>query len=98
MNCRVCDLRYKNVINITDGTILGCVNDIEIDTANAKIISIIIYGKYKFFGLLGREEDITIPWCDIKVIGEDAVLVKYNHLEEPKKQKLFGLLPNIFGK
>ena len=96
MNCRVYDLRYKNVINITDGSILGCVNDIEIDTSDAKIISVIIYGKYKLFGLLGREKDIMIPWCDIKIIGEDAVLVNYRQPEEEKKEKFFKIFPNIF--
>lgn len=98
LNCRVYDLRYKNVINIVDGAVLGCVNDIEIDTSNAKITSVIIYGKYKLFGLLGREKDILIPWCDIKIIGEDAVLVKYQQPEEEKQQKILGILPNIFNK
>lgn len=95
MNCRVHDLKYKNVINMVDGSMLGFVNDVEIDTCDAKIVSIVIYGKFKFFGLFGREDDIIIPWCDIKIIGEDAVLVRYKRIEE-KKQKLFNFLPQLF--
>jgi YlmC/YmxH family sporulation protein len=73
--CRITDLRYKEVINVRDGTCLGYVSDIEVDTVTAKVISIIIYGKCKLFGLFFREEDIIIHWCDIEVIGEDTILV-----------------------
>lgn len=95
MNCRVGDLKYKDVINVVDGAILGCVNDIEIDTGNAKITSIIIHGKLKFFGILGREKDIIIPWQDINIIGEDAVLVRYRR-KEGQKKRFTKLLPQLF--
>lgn len=75
MLCRMGDLRYKDVINIHDGRRLGCVCDLDIDTANACIISIVIYGRLRFFGLFGREDDITIKWCSIKNIGDDIILV-----------------------
>ena len=29
----------------------------------------------RLFGLLGREENLTIPWQEIETIGTDAVLV-----------------------
>ncbi len=32
MMCRITDLRYKDVINVRDGSCLGCVSDIEVDT------------------------------------------------------------------
>ena len=96
MNCRISDLKYKNVINIIDGSLIGCVNDVEMDTCNAKIISIVIYRKFKYFGLLGRGKDIIVPWEDIKIIGEDAILVKYYFTEENKKQKLSKIIPGLF--
>ncbi|MBP0979141.1 MAG: YlmC/YmxH family sporulation protein [Oscillospiraceae bacterium] len=95
MNCKVSDLKYKNVINIVDGSMIGSVNDIEIDTCDAKITAIIIYGKFRCFGLLGREEDIVIPWCDIEIIGKDAVLVRYKKIDD-KKPRMFGFLPQFF--
>lgn len=75
MNCRIVDMRNKDVVNIKDGTRLGFVSDVEVDTATAKLVSIIIYGRLKCFGLLGREDDCIIDWCDIEVIGEDTILV-----------------------
>lgn len=73
--CRIEELCRKDVINVKDGSRLGNICDIEIDAADGKVVSLIIYGRSKFFGLFGREEDIVIPWCDIQTIGEDAILV-----------------------
>ena len=90
MNCRITDLRNKDVINIKDGCKLGVVCDIEVDTVTAQVVAIIVYGKPKFFGFLGYEDDIIINWCDIQVIGEDAILVCYKGtLLRPKKKKSF---------
>lgn len=75
MSCRIQDLRCKEVICIRDGTMLGCVSDVEIDTEHAIVVAIVIRGRQRFFGLFGREEDIIIPWRDIEIIGEDTVLV-----------------------
>ena len=38
-------------------------------------------------GLLGREEDLVIPWQEIGIIGEDAVLVHTALPEPPPAQK-----------
>jgi len=72
--CRITDLRYKEVVNVCDGSCLGCVNDIEVDTVTARVISLIIFGRSRFLWFF-REEDIIIRWCDIEVIGEDTILV-----------------------
>ena len=85
MNCRMLDMRHKEVINIKDGTRLGCVNDVEIDTCTAKLVAIVIYGRLKFLGLLGREDDMVIKWNEIEVIGEDTILVSYNLCQRTKK-------------
>lgn len=89
MQCRVIDLRFRDVINIKDGCRLGCVNDIEIDTGSARVLCIVIFGRAKFFGLLGREDDIIIPWDNIEVIGEDTVLVCYEHKRPAQKKRFF---------
>ncbi len=70
-------MRNREVINISDGRRLGVVSDVEIDTCSGKLASVIIYGKPKLFGFLGREEDLVIPWEDIQVFGEETVLVSY---------------------
>ncbi|HCR43689.1 MAG TPA: YlmC/YmxH family sporulation protein [Ruminococcaceae bacterium] len=80
MNCSIADMRHKEVINVKDGSRLGCVCDLEIDTETARVVAIIIYGRLRFFGLFGREDDVIIKWQDIKVIGDDTILVNYNSL------------------
>lgn len=76
MLCRIDELRNKQVVCVNDGCVLGFINDIELDTDNGSLTAIIILGRLRFFGLLGREEDIIIPWRDIAVIGGETVLVK----------------------
>ncbi len=88
MNCRMAEMRNKEVISIKDGTKLGCVSDIEIDTTCAKVCAIVIYGRLKFFGLFGREDDIVIKWDDIQIIGDETILV--NHTISYRPRKRFG--------
>lgn len=73
--CRVDELCRKDVINVKDGCRLGFVSDMEIDALEGRVTALVILGRGRFFGLLGREDDIVIPWGDIQTIGEDAILV-----------------------
>ena len=82
MNCRMTEFRYKDVVNLRDGLRLGYVSDVEIDLQTARLASIVIYGKARFFGIFGKKEDIIIPWEDIDVIGEDTILVNYRSEEQ----------------
>ncbi|MBQ2604604.1 MAG: YlmC/YmxH family sporulation protein [Acutalibacteraceae bacterium] len=89
MSCRIAELRHKEVINQSDGMRLGFVDDVEIDTKNACLISVIIYGRPKLFGILGRHDDIVIPWGSICLIGEDTILVKCpGRPRKPKKRRI----------
>jgi len=85
MVCKVCDLRHKEVINAKDGSRLGFVDDVEINIKDATVISIVIYGRLRCFGLLGREDDIIIKWDCIELIGEDTILVNFNFSARRKK-------------
>lgn len=87
MCCRIVEMRDKQVICIKDGTILGCLCDIQIDTCSGKIVSIIIYGRPKFLGLFGRCEDLVIPWDCIEIIGEETILVNFELPEIKQKRK-----------
>ncbi len=75
MNCRIDELRNKQVVCIKDGCVLGYVSDVELDTTSGELTALIIFGRPRAMGLLGREEDITIPWKEIKVIGRETILV-----------------------
>lgn len=72
----ISDFRNKQAVSVETGTVLGFIGDLEIDTENGNVANLVIYGKQKLFGALGREEDICIPWSSIEVIGEETVLVK----------------------
>ncbi len=77
MNCRIADLRNKEVVCIGDGCVLGCVDDVEVDTCTAELVAIVVHGHGRLFGLLGRCDDIVIGWREIEVIGEETVLVNH---------------------
>jgi len=96
MCCRIVEMRNKEVICIKDGTKLGCVYDVEIDTCSGKVVSIVIPGKPKFLGCFGREDDIVIGWCDISVIGEDTILVTCEPPRIPCRHKK-SMYNKIFG-
>ena len=75
MVATICELQRKEIVNIKDGTKLGFVDDVTIDTERAQVKGLVVYGKLRLFGLLGRQPDVTIPWESIDVIGEDTILV-----------------------
>jgi len=75
MQCRIRDLRSKEVINICDGCRLGYVSDTEIKLPEGQVTAIIVQGPCRFFGLFGRGEDYYIPWECIQRIGDDIILI-----------------------
>lgn len=75
MICNFSELRNKEVINKIDGSRLGTICDFEVDTQTGQMVSLLILGKGRLFSAL--TETIKINWEDIKVIGEDTVLVTY---------------------
>ncbi len=98
MSLRIVDMREKQVICLKSGAILGCVGDVEVDSVSGKVVNIIIFGRPKFWGILGRCEDIILPWDTIQVIGRDAMLVNF---EPPnfsgRRHRRRGNIWNIFN-
>ena len=76
MQTRIADLKYKEVINVGDGSRYGYVGDVEFDDTSGQIQALVVPGRLRLFGLLGREEDVVIPWTSVKRFGEDLVLVE----------------------
>ena len=88
MDCRVADLRCKEVINICTGLRLGCVCDVLFDPECGSIKALVVPGQYKAFGLLGRDDDIVIPWDCIKKVGDDIILIEVSgELRRARKGK-----------
>lgn len=76
MECRAAELRFKEIIDIRDGTRYGCVGDVELDTATGQVSALVVRGRLRWFGLLGREEDLVFPWSAVRRFGEDLILVE----------------------
>jgi len=94
--CSITDLRNKEVISAKTGCRIGNVSDVEIDTCNGKLVSIIIWGRGRCGGLFGRDDDIRIPWDDIEVIGDDTILVCKEIERRQPSQNRRGLFDGLF--
>ncbi|SDB05144.1 sporulation protein, YlmC/YmxH family [Ruminococcaceae bacterium FB2012] len=77
MVCSFSALRNKEVVNVKTGEKIGFIDDLELDSDSGRITSLIIYGRSRAFGLMGRDEDIVVRCSDIELIGEDTVLVRF---------------------
>ncbi|RHR09038.1 YlmC/YmxH family sporulation protein [Pseudoflavonifractor sp. AF19-9AC] len=82
METRIAELRYKEVISVADGSRFGYVGDMEVDLESGQVRALVVPGRRRFFGLLGREEDRYIPWSCVRRFGEDIILV-----EDPPRRR-----------
>lgn len=77
---RIAQLKYKEVISIVDGSRFGYIGDLELDLESGQVRALVVPGRRRLFGLLGREEDLYIPWGSVRRFGEDIILVE----QEPR--------------
>ena len=84
METRIAELKYKEVISVEDGSRFGFVGDMEIDIDSGQVRALVVPGRLRLFGLLGREEDRYIPWDRVRRFGEDIILVE----QEPQPRAL----------
>lgn len=91
MHCRLSELRHKEVISAVDGVRIGYVDDVIVDTKSATIVAFVIFGRFFFFGIIGKAEDYIIPWEKIELIGEDAIIIscKTPKPEKRRRKRLF---------
>lgn len=85
---RICEFKQKEVININDCKRLGYVGDVDFDIVKGCIIAIIVPGPGSFCGFIAREKEYIIPFCDIKQIGEDIILVDVKERDVVDKCKI----------
>lgn len=84
MECRLSELRRKEVISEVDGARVGYIDDVIVDTKSSKVVAFVIFGRFFLFGIFGKTEDYIIPWEKIKLIGEDTVIIS---CKTPKPEK-----------
>jgi YlmC/YmxH family sporulation protein len=68
------ELKNKEVINVISGKRLGFVCDVELDTVDARLLSIIVQSEGG--GLFSKPQTSIIPWTCIQHIGEDLIIVR----------------------
>ena len=76
MECRVSELRYKEIINVSDGSRYGWLADVQVDLESGQVRALVVPGRLRLFGLLGREEDRVFPWEAVRRFGADTILVE----------------------
>lgn len=69
------DFCEKEVISIRDCRKLGNVHNLEFDECSGCICKIIVREHCGFWGFWNVGEEICIPFCKIKQIGPDIILV-----------------------
>ena len=87
MECRVRDMRLKEVINVNDGARLGYVSDLEFRLPEGQILGAVVQTPGRFFGLFGRGEEFFIPWEAIRQMGDDIILIERSVPRPPVKAK-----------
>ena len=85
----------KDVVQLGSGVKLGRADDLELEISSAQVRGLILRGRPRWFGLLGRGEDLVISWRQIETIGEDVILVNCP-VPEPQPQSKEGGIQAIF--
>lgn len=77
--CTFSELRKLEVINLCDGSRMGCISDVEFDLCLGNITAIMVPKKTDFSDLFKRDRcrNLRIPWCQIERIGDETILVRY---------------------
>jgi YlmC/YmxH family sporulation protein len=73
---RLFELGCKEVVCLSDGARLGFVRDAEIDLETGRVTALIIPGRLRWLGLLGREPPLVLPWESVGTMGDDILFVK----------------------
>lgn len=62
MDSRITEMWNKEMVDIHSGSRYGCVGDLEIDMESGKIRALVVPGRLRLLGLLGRERERVFPW------------------------------------
>ena len=79
---------------MNDGSRLGELYDLEIDEYTGQIKEIVVIGKLHFFSFITKKEKINIPWNNVRVIGDETILVDCELSNDSLKRN--GLLNTFF--
>ncbi|MFA9557375.1 YlmC/YmxH family sporulation protein [Evansella sp. AB-rgal1] len=74
---KISDIQSKDIVNLSDGRLLGHISDLDINLEKGTVEALIIGGG-RMMNLFHREQEIVIPWKNVVKIGSDVVLVRYS--------------------
>lgn len=87
MDSRITSLRGREIIDIRSGSRYGYVGDLEIDLETGRVRSLVVPGRLRLFGLLGREKEKVFLWENVRKFGDDIILVEDDEVPMPEKTK-----------
>lgn len=61
MRTRIAELRWKEVVDVQNGSRFGYVEDLEVDLESGQVRALVLPGRRRLFGLLGREGGPLYP-------------------------------------
>lgn len=76
------NLRNMEVIDINTGIKLGFIKDLKINCKEHRIISIILPSQTVKVSFFGKNEDLEVPWDNVKKIGVDVILVDRENINK----------------
>ena len=88
---RFSTVRCKEVINVSDGSRLGYVSNLELDLETGRVLALILPCPGRFFGLFPGKDEYVIPWCRVCRIGDDIILVDVKPEEVCRPREKTGL-------
>lgn len=86
---KLSELKSKSVVSTRSGKNLGKVIDASIEPGEGKVVSVTVVKKTGVLGLFGGEESV-FSWSDIRLVGEDTVLVDGDAWETGDKKDKDG--------
>jgi len=89
------DLSEKDVIQLKTGENLGRIDDLAFE--DGQITQVVLHGRARMFGLLGRDDDLFIPWAAVKTIGTDVIMVDAARKSHQKRLDVKSL-KNLLGR
>lgn len=76
----------KDIISVVTGQNIGRADDIEFSQETAVVENLVVFGRPKLFGLLGRGQDIRIAWSDVITVGRDVILINSAEIKQTSKK------------
>lgn len=76
------NLKDMEIIDVNTGTKLGFIKDLNIDCDEHRIISVVLPSQTSKISLFSKNEDIEVPWENIKKIGVDVILIDGEELAD----------------